>query len=133
MLIKQLRALGVELRPKSLNDLLTLCMESWAQHGDEMAKQYGGSGAMHRLDEKSDSNLSFSSMMGTSSSNNPSGSNKEYVLAEGAQNASLTHLLTHSLTHSLTWKVLKMPSSLYSAITLMCRWILSGNKALISC
>ncbi len=92
VLIKQLRALGVELSPKSLNDLLTLCMESWAKHGDEMAKQYGGSGAMHRLDEKSDSNLSFSSMMGAASmgmsSNNPNNSsNKEFILAEGAQNA----------------------------------------------
>jgi len=91
VLIKQLRSLGVELSPKSFNDLLTICMESWATHGDEMAKQYGGSGAMHRLDEKSDNFLSFSNMMGQStagvSANTSNGNNKEFILAEGAQNA----------------------------------------------
>ena len=48
----QLKALGIYLSPAGLSDVLLLLMEAWARHGDEIAKQYGGSGAMHRVDIK---------------------------------------------------------------------------------
>lgn len=46
----QLRSLGVHLSPAGMADVLLIAMEAWARHGDEIAMQYGGSGAMHRVD-----------------------------------------------------------------------------------
>ena len=51
----QLRALGVHLSSQGLGDVLLVAMEAWARHGDEISKQYGGSGAMHRVDVKTGS------------------------------------------------------------------------------
>lgn len=70
VLLKQLKALGLSLSRESMAGLLALCLEAWAAHGDELARQYAGSGAMHRLDEKVGDNKQ-----------------KEYVLNAGASNA----------------------------------------------
>lgn len=76
ILIRQLRALGLDFARESLDCLLVVCMEAWACHGDELAKQYGGSGAMHKLDEKSKSTNSTIQAY-----------EKEFTLAQGASNA----------------------------------------------
>ena len=67
---KQLKALGVELSTSGLSQLYTLMMNIWAEHGDAIAQQYAGSGAMHRIDAETDA---FTG-------------EKEFVLTGGAQN-----------------------------------------------
>ena len=50
---RQLRALGIELSPSGYSNILNLMTQVWAEHGDTIATQYAGSGAMHRLDASS--------------------------------------------------------------------------------
>jgi hypothetical protein len=45
----QFAALGVRLREEQFDIVWTKLMDAFATHGDEMARQYGGSGAMHRI------------------------------------------------------------------------------------
>ena len=45
----QCRALGVDLTAVGLNHVLQMVSDLWSQHGNYLAIQYGGSGAMHSL------------------------------------------------------------------------------------
>ena len=54
-----------------------IVFQVWSEHGDVIAQQYAGSGAMHRLDEVSGS---------TDTGADPS-SEREFVLTGGAKNA----------------------------------------------
>jgi hypothetical protein len=47
---RQIKALGFIPAAKALEDIVTSCMKIWAEHGDAIATQYGGSGAMHKVD-----------------------------------------------------------------------------------
>ena len=49
VLERQLAVLGVKLHPSSENTLWPQLMKMWARHGNQMGKQYAGSGAMHSL------------------------------------------------------------------------------------
>lgn len=44
-----LRGLGIDLHPGALAEVWRILLEMWAENGDRMAKQYGGSGAMHKV------------------------------------------------------------------------------------
>mmetsp|Transcript_3250 Transcript_3250/g.5057 ORF Transcript_3250/g.5057 Transcript_3250/m.5057 type:complete len:1088 (-) Transcript_3250:150-3413(-) len=68
---RQLRALGLNLTPSGVQEVISVCMEVWAEHGDTIATQYGGSGAMHKVDEQA----------------TESTGEKEFVLTGGAKNA----------------------------------------------
>jgi hypothetical protein len=45
-------ALGLQVSKQHLGALQVRCMECWSEHGDVLANQYGGSGAMHKLENK---------------------------------------------------------------------------------
>ena len=68
---RQLRSLGINLTSTGLQEVISLCMEVWAEHGDTIAIQYGGSGAMHKVDEQESTETG----------------EKEFVLTGGAKNA----------------------------------------------
>jgi hypothetical protein len=68
---RQLRALGINLTATGLQEVISLCMEIWAEHGDTIAIQYGGSGAMHKVDEQETTATG----------------EREFVLTGGAKNA----------------------------------------------
>ncbi len=52
MLISRFPHELTQVSPSSLGMLHVLCMECWSAHGDVLANQYGGSGAMHKLKHK---------------------------------------------------------------------------------
>ena len=52
----QLKAIGIDLTESSLQNLIHGFIELWSENGDYMAKQYAGSGAMHKLTSNSNSN-----------------------------------------------------------------------------
>lgn len=70
---RQLKALGLILSPNGLQDVTSQCMEMWAEHGDAIANQYGGSGAMHKVDEEK--------------KNSEEHGERVFVLTGGAKNA----------------------------------------------
>eukprot|EP01041_Mallomonas_annulata_P005167 gene5167-10329_t len=72
-LVSQLKALGIQLTSTSILELQHVLMEMWAAHGDAIAMQYGGSGAMHKMDNNA-------TAMGTSNVEN------EFILTGGAKN-----------------------------------------------
>jgi hypothetical protein len=78
LLHRQVRALGISLTSSSLTTFMMLSMELWSRHGDEMAQQYGGSGAMHKVDEKAPSD---------GADGGSQNKQREFVLTDGAQNA----------------------------------------------
>ena len=47
---RQLRALGIDMTQAGLSNLLAMMTGIWAEHGDTIANQYAGSGAMHRVE-----------------------------------------------------------------------------------
>jgi hypothetical protein len=51
-IMKQLKAIGINLLTSGLQEVTSICMEVWAEHGDAIAIQYGGSGAMHKVDKQ---------------------------------------------------------------------------------
>ena len=55
----QLEAFGLDLNASSLAELESNLMAMWAEHGDQMARQYGGSGAMHKVDQGMSSSSSY--------------------------------------------------------------------------
>lgn len=50
-LVHMLHGLGIDLHPGALSEVWRILLEMWAENGDQMAKQYGGSGAMHKVDD----------------------------------------------------------------------------------
>lgn len=87
----QFRALGFTIAKKDLFELESLLLSLWVDHGETMAQQYGGSGAMHKMDDKpidsSAKNPSETPQTTSSSANTNSSNEREFVLAGGAQNA----------------------------------------------
>jgi hypothetical protein len=47
----QIKSLGIDLTPTGLTAVMSLLIPLWADHGDAIANQYAGSGAMHRVDD----------------------------------------------------------------------------------
>eukprot|EP01038_Epipyxis_sp_PR26KG_P012814 gene12814-17178_t len=92
---KQLKALGLILSNESLSDLYLLCMEGWALNGDEIAIQYAGSEAMHRIEEKIVSNNNNSSYQNNNNNNSNQNNNgnqgirqeRVFTVAGNAMNA----------------------------------------------
>lgn len=72
---RQLKCLGILLSAHVLQDITSNCLEVWAEHGDAMATQYGGSGAMHKVDEHEKRSAVDDTV------------EKEIVLTGGAKNA----------------------------------------------
>jgi len=56
-LVLQCRALGVELTSLGLYHFLQMVTDLWSRHGNYLAIQYGGSGAMHSLALETPANL----------------------------------------------------------------------------
>ena len=76
---RQLKALGFLPTPKALGDMITTCMKLWAEHGDAIATQYGGSGAMHKVDAEEAG--------GGSTGDSDQSPDTVFVLTGGAKNA----------------------------------------------
>jgi hypothetical protein len=94
-IMKQLKAIGLNLLSGALQEVINICMEVWAEHGDAIAIQYGGSGAMHKVDKQDPSpasqqlsgNMSGSSSSSSSSSALQSTPDQEFCLTGGSKNA----------------------------------------------
>lgn len=72
VLPRQLKSLGVEILPSSMSTIISHVMSVWVAHGDAISQQYGGSGAMHKMEDKNGSSQP---------------GEREIVLGGGPQNA----------------------------------------------
>lgn len=68
----QCRSLGVDLTDSGLDEVLHMATEVWTKHGNELAIQYGGSGAMHALSMASSANTADNNDADTNNSNGKS-------------------------------------------------------------
>ena len=46
---RQMDMLGIKIPPSQMGEMAKVMMEMWADHGDCISQQYGGSGAMHKV------------------------------------------------------------------------------------
>jgi hypothetical protein len=81
---RQLRALGILPTSKSLARVVRICMNVWAEHGDCIAVQYGGSGAMHRVAAEEEGGGGGG---GGTASGSGSEAERGFTLTGGAKNA----------------------------------------------
>jgi hypothetical protein len=81
---RQLRALGILPTSKSLARVVRICMNVWAEHGDCIAVQYGGSGAMHRVAAEEETPGGGGGSTASGSSNE---AERGFTLTGGAKNA----------------------------------------------
>jgi hypothetical protein len=97
---KQLKSIGIQLSPWDMREVSLLLMQLWSEHGDVLARQYAGSGAMHRVDSNMSIFSALSKLLGVeqstskgSGNNNSSSSQKDsrkdadLTLSGGATNA----------------------------------------------